>query len=433
MGIEPTIRVLQTRALPLGYVALLCLLALGVSAFASRAVVAVPLFLPLSWYHGGVSNSGIDRRSKGAGSQRSNGRWRVRVSARAGTRDFYGRTHKEARAKADAWSKAAAEISPVHRRASRITLVEWLAEWLDEARGHLKPQTWSRYERFARLQLVPVLGRVRLAELRPDDIARLHAALRGTDLSGTSQHHAHVVLGTALQAALDRGLIAANPARAVRAPKLTTRERTILSREEARNLIGGSRDDPYHALYVLALTTGMRIGELLALQWRDVDLERSTLTVKGTVVRTLDGDLAIHDPKTRSARRQIALSSVALSALGAKPRGDGLVFPSPRGDLMSSQNMSSRHFRPMAKRAGCPRSVTLHDLRHTCATHLLEDGVPAHVVSRMLGHASVAITLSIYAHVTPRLLDAASAAMDARYGPDDEAASAGRLTVISAS
>jgi len=197
---------------------------------------------------------------------------------------------------------------------------------------------------------------------------------------------------------------------------MALREKTILTREEAQRLIQTSRGDPYHPLYVLALTTGMRIGELLALRWRDIDLDRGMLTVNGTVVHTLDGELAIQEPKTKSARRQIQLSAIAVAALRGMEGRDGLVFPGPAGGLMAGNLLLNRHFRRLARKAGCPASTTLHDLRHTCATHLLEDGVPAHVVSRMLGHASVAITLSIYAHVTPRLLDAARTAMDARYG-----------------
>jgi len=333
------------------------------------------------------------------------------------TRDFYGKTHKEAKARAESWQKKAAAAPPRALRPSvQLTLAEWLAEWLTATRDQLKPQTWSRYESLARLQLVPVLGGVKLTALHADHIRRLHVALAEAGLSRTTQHHAHVVLGTALQAATDRGLIAVNPVRAVRAPRMAVREKTILTREEAQRLLRTARGDPYYPLYVLALTTGMRVGELLALRWRDVDLERATLTVNGTVVQTLDGGLAIQEPKTKNARRQVQLSGIAAAALRAIEGRDGLVFPAPDGGLMTANALLNRHFRQLVRKAGCLPSATLHDLRHTCATHLLEDGVPAHVVSRMLGHASVAITLSIYAHVTPRLLDAARTAMDARYG-----------------
>ena len=373
--------------------------------------------LPLFCYREAVEKSARLRRGKGSGNQRADGTWRIRVTAAGRARDFYGATQREARARAEEWAaNAGQEAERNDHLATTTTLTAWLAEWLTENRRRLRPQTWARYEVLARHQLVPVLGDILLADLRPPHIRRLHTGLHEAGLSTTTQRHAHVMLGTALQAAVERGLMPSNPVRAVRAPRLAAHEKTILSREEAARLIEASQGDRYHALYVLALTTGMRGGELLALRWRDVDLDHARLTVNGTVVHTLDGRLDVQQPKTMSGRRTIQLSRVAVTALRAMLGSSDLVFPSPGGGLLSTQELLAHHFRALVRRAGCPRATTMHSLRHTCATHLLEDGVPAHVVSRMLGHASVAITLSIYAHVTPRMLDAAVAAMDTRYG-----------------
>jgi integrase len=354
-------------------------------------------------------------RAKGTGSQRPDGLWRVRVTVAGKRRDFYGPSLHAAQAKARKETQTKRQ-----RPAGALTVAEWLTTWIEDRRASLKPQTWTRYHRLVHDQLVPAFGNVRLAEVGPQDVKRLHAQLRASrpgraPLSGTTQHHAHVVLGTALQAAVNQGLLAANPTRVVMGPRMTVRERTILSREESSRLLESSKDDPYHALYVLALTTGMRLGELLALTWRDVDLDTGVLTVNGSVGLTTAGTLVLQTPKTVSARRQITLPRIAVEALRVRPQDGVYVFPNADGGLMSARNLSRRNFRPLADRAGLPASVTVHGLRHTCATHLLEDGIPAHVVSRMLGHASVAITLSLYAHVTPGMQDAARAAMDTRY------------------
>ena len=182
--------------------------------------------------------------------------------------------------------------------------------------------------------------------------------------------------------------------------------------------------DRFEALYVLALTTGMRQGEILALKWPEVDLDSGMIQVKATLHRTRAG-FEFLEPKTARSRRQIALTGAAVAALRGHraaqieerlgcPYWDDpeLVFASEVGTPIQSPNLLRRSFFPLLDRAGLPR-IRFHDLRHTAATLLLGQGVHPKIVSEMLGHSNIAITLDLYSHVTPTMQKAAVEALDA--------------------
>jgi integrase len=187
-----------------------------------------------------------------------------------------------------------------------------------------------------------------------------------------------------------------------------------------RRLLSAAAEERYAALYVLAVTAGLRRGELLGLAWEDIDLERGVLQVRRTLQK---GEML--PPKTPKSRRQIRLTRRAVNALCRHWRAQeterlmangswmeqGLVFPNKTGNPTDGDNLYSRHFRALLKRAGL-LAIRFHDLRHTCATLLLTKGVHPKVVSEMLGHATVSITLDTYSHVIPGLGDAAASAMD---------------------
>jgi integrase len=185
--------------------------------------------------------------------------------------------------------------------------------------------------------------------------------------------------------------------------------------------------DRLYALFVLAIHTGMRQGELLALKWRDVDLDRATVQAHASLQRA-GGVKRIKEPKTAAGRRRIALSAIAVAALrrhrvaqlderihaGPAWQEQDLVFPNRRGRMACYTTVTVTHFKPALKHAGLP-DIRFHDLRHTAATLLLLlllQNVPTKVVSEMLGHASVAITLDLYSHVLPTMQDSAAAALD---------------------
>ena len=410
VGIEPTIRVLQTRALPLGYVA---------------RKPFYPTVYPTAMISNVTKHASL-RRTPGSGSlrQRPDGRWELRVFDGVRQRSFYGAT------KADALAGPQRIVNREHRKAATVTnasVETFFRQWLDATRQTVKPATWRKYDSAIRLHALPTLGRLRLTDVRPDHLTALYADLARHGLGGTSVHHVHVILGTGFEAAMTQGLLASNPSRRVKAPRVNEKSWTILSREDAARLLRAARGDRLEALYALALTTGMREGELLALRWRDIDIDRATLSVRGTVVKSLAGKYVIGSPKTGAARRTVSLGASAVSSLCAARAAavvravataddvrDAFIFPAERGGIMAGGNLVNRHFHPLLIRAGLP-SMRFHDLRHTAITHMLEDGVNAVTVSRVVGHASVAVTLGQYGHVTTGMQAAAVAAMDLRY------------------
>jgi integrase len=207
-------------------------------------------------------------------------------------------------------------------------------------------------------------------------------------------------------------------------PKVHNEEVSPLSNEEARRLLATVKGDRLEALYVVAVQSGLRQGELLALRWEDVDLEACTVQVRRTVTRD-GGKLAIGPTKTSKGRRTVKLTQDATEALrdhlerqfleinkaGDRWQDSGLVSCTGKGTLINPTNLRRRSFAPLLQRAGLP-PMTFHQLRHTAATILLLKNVNPKVVSEMLGHATIAITLDTHSHVLPNMQDSAVAAME---------------------
>jgi integrase len=370
----------------------------------------------------------IYRRGKGYCGQ-------YHLVARDGTkkrRSVYAKTRAEA---ADKLAAAVADRDRGHSfDASGLTLSEYLDRYLDDARGRLRPKPFNRAEGLARNHIKPALGRVKLGDLSPAHLRGLYAAKLGSGLSGRTVGYIHVTLGSALKQAAADGLIPRNPAAAVKPPRMDKQEMTPLSPADARVLLDTAReaDDRWSALYVLAVSTGLRQGELLGLRWEDVDLKSATLRVRHTLQPPgfpKGAPARLTPPKTRRSLRGVRLPHSAVGALlrhheiqdaeRARANGSwrdyGLVFPNTLGGPMDYTNLVPRHFKPLLRRAGLP-DIRFHDLRHTCATLLLTKGVHPKIVSEMLGHSSVSITLDVYSHVIPGFGDAAALAMEDALG-----------------
>ena len=202
---------------------------------------------------------------------------------------------------------------------------------------------------------------------------------------------------------------------------------TPLSPTQAKTLLDTARkmDDRWSALYVLAVSTGMRQGELLGLKWDDVDLEAGVVRVRRTLTLARGGP-RLTEPKTPKSRRSIRLTTGAVDALrrygelqhaeraaaGDRWNGSwGLVFTTRAGTPIRRDNLHAKSWKPLLRRSGLP-DIRFHDLRHTCATLLLVRGVHPKIVSEMLGHSSIAITLDVYSHVIPALGEVAASAME---------------------
>lgn len=235
----------------------------------------------------------------------------------------------------------------------------------------------------------------------------------------------HVVLHKALSQAVAWSLVPHNATEAIKAPRPDQKEARPLSREQARAFLAAAREDRLEALYVLAVTTGMRQGELLGLGWDDVDLSRGVVRVNRTLGRS-GGRLLLGEPKTKKSRRTIPLSAKALDALKAHRKTQveeriglaslweeyGLVFATRTGTPINPSNLRKRSFKRLLKKVGLP-PVRFHDLRHTAATLLLMEGVHPKYVQELLGHANVSITLDTYSHVLPGMGNHTAPAIEA--------------------
>jgi integrase len=297
----------------------------------------------------------------------------------------------------------------------------YLKRWLnDSVRGSVKPITHECYAMLVNKHVIPAIGNVRLSNLTPAHLQGFHRSKLDAGLSPRTVQYLHVVLDRALKQALRWGLVPRNVAEAVDPPKVPKKDVTPLSPDQARVLLEAARGDRLEALYVLAVHTGMRQGELLALKWEHVDLDAGVLRVRGT--------------KTARSRRTVKVFQTALDALtshltrqlgeidrvGNAWRENGLVFASEIGAPLNRHNLTQRSFRPLLERAGLPR-VRFHDLRHTCATILLSKGVHAKFVQELLGHATIAIPLDTYSHVLPGMGGSTADAMDDAFAPKSDA------------
>ena len=373
----------------------------------------------------------MGKRGNGEGgiTHLSDGRWQARITLEGGRRKaFYGATRTEAAAKLTAALRDRDKGLPIV--AEKQTVENYLVNWLVSVKPAIRPRTWQRYGELLTLHVVPTLGKTTLARLTAQQVQALYGYKLGEELSGTTVHHLHAVLHRALAQAERLGLVARNVCDLVEAPRMAEREMQVLAREQVRHLLDMANDDRLAALYVLAVSTGMRQGELLALRWRDVDFATGSIQVRATLQRTREYGLTLAPPKTKQSRRRIKLGTVALEALRTHrtrqveerlksgPAWDStldLVFANEIGRPIEPQNLVRRAFYPLLQRAALPR-IRFHDLRHTAATLLLSSGINPKIVSEMLGHASITITLGIYSHVLPEMQAQAAAAMDAALG-----------------
>ncbi len=367
-------------------------------------------------------------RTSGEGSirLRSDGRWEGRYYAteedgRSVRRSVFGTTDKDVVKALRAALTARDDGKPAPHRSE--TVGSFLMTWLEGARPTIRPGTWRRYEQLTRLYLVPSIGRVRLVALGPHHVAKLYRDLLATGMTPATTHYVHRTLRRALGQAERWKLVTSNAAAVVTPPRPESREMHTLTAEQVRRLLDAApdRDRP---LYLLAVSTGMRLGELLALRWADVDLDGGSLRVVATL-RHLSGEAATFaQPKTARSRRRVELSASVVAALSAHKvatieerwragqlwQDHDLVFPNAFGRPRGSSNIV-RAFHPLLEHAGLPR-IRFHDLRHTAATLMLGRGVHPKLVSDMLGHASVGITLDTYSHSLPSMHREAAQVME---------------------
>jgi integrase len=323
-----------------------------------------------------------------------------------------------------------------HVDPTRMSVREWLLQWLDTVRREVSPKSFERYQEIVSNFLVPALGNLPLVKIAPSHIQVAYnrwatgGRLDGKDggLSPRTRRHIHRILRSALARAVEQQLLARNPADTFkkRLPKVESRPMATLSAEQAHCLLAAIRHTRVYWPALLALATGMRRGEILALRWRNVDLERGVLQVVESLEQTKLG-LRFKAPKNNKSRA-IALPAYALEdlrwlkreqaeellALGVRQTGETLVCGRGDGQPKSPLALSQEFARLAGRTKDIPR-VRFHDLRHSHATQLLRDGVHAKVMSQRLGHSSVAITLDLYSHVDDQMESDAAARLDAAF------------------
>jgi integrase len=313
---------------------------------------------------------------------------------------------------------------------------EYLDGWLKgSVRGSVRKSTYDRDAYLVNNHLKPALGRVKLKKLSPAHVQGFYRDRLDAGLSASTVHKMHAILHKALARAVAWQMVPRNVSEAVKPPRPASKEMRPLSPSEARAFLDVARGERFEALYVLAVTTGMRQGELLALRWQDVDLENATISVRRTLTRD-GGRVTIGEPKTKKSRRLIRLTSQATGALrrhlerqlweiqmlGDGYADQGLVFTTATSAPVNPSNVRQRSFVRLLREAGLPH-VRFHDLRHTCATLLLSKGTHPKFVQELLAHATVAITLDTYSHVVPGMGDQTARAMQDALSPMEDALS----------
>ena len=319
----------------------------------------------------------------------------------------------------------------------KTTLAEFLERWLkDYACPNLAPRTAEGYEHIIHRHLIPSLGNIAMTQLKPEHIQRYYSEklAKGRcdgkgSLSAQSVRHHHMVLHKALDCAVQWGLLTRNSADAVTAPHAQRPEMQTWNEDDIRHFLKAAKDTPYYPIFYLALFTGMRRSELLALRWCDVDLLFSQIYVSRSLHHLRDGSSIFRQPKTDKGRRTVALPPSAVLALeehrqkqtldcamlGKSQTEDDLVFSNPDGKPLLPNTVTHAWIK-LVRRIGL-KNIRLHDARHSHASLMLKQGIHPKVVQERLGHASIQVTLDLYSHVAPGLQEAAAVRFDEWLAP----------------
>jgi integrase len=268
------------------------------------------------------------------------------------------------------------------------------------------------------------LGKIKLKDLTLEQVEALYQQLSKKGIGNRTVQFVHAVLRRCLKEAVRRRLVLSNPSQGAILPRIEREEMRILDENQVILFLIAAQESPNVALYHLAVKTGMRKGELLGLKWDDLDWQKGLLRVQRQIQRVPNQGLVFVPPKTRSGRRTLQLGEQMLQTLqdhwgnqkslklmtGDKWQDHGMIFTSSIGTSIDQRNLD-REFKAILKRSGL-EEIRFHDLRHTAASLMLNNGVPVLVVSKMLGHAKTSTTLDIYGHLIPVMQSEAARIMD---------------------
>jgi integrase len=359
------------------------------------------------------------RRGNGEGSIAQFGRrWRVRVSVRGadGRRKqlaLYAATKAEA---TKLLLSVARQRAQQERPGGHIgeTVEQYMRRWLDHASKTVRPSTCNNYRGWTARYVIPVIGKVRLADLTPEHADMITAHAQAAGLASGTVHNIRVMFGSALNRAVKWQIpLVRNVVPLTAGPKVVRKESHYLNTDEARQFLDVIKDTPMEAFFTLALYGGLRLGELQAITWDNIDFDKRTLRVR----RSYHDGRGLSEPKTDHSNRTVDLSAPMLAVLRARRKAqmaqmaeagrlgiewlnsERFAFTDQCG-LPTNRNLIRREFHAALRRAHLPL-IRFHDLRHSCATLQLAAGVQPKVVAENLGHAKVSTTLDLYGHVMP--------------------------------
>jgi len=362
-------------------------------------------------------------RGHGEGSiyHRSDGRWAASISLEGGKRKtYYGKTRKEVQEQLK---------TVLHQQQQGMLITgpqqkvgEFLTHWLENVHKYtVRPRTYERYEAMIRLHLGPGIGHYQLQKLSPQHLHAFYSKKLDEGLSPTTVTGLHKMLHLALDRAVQWNLVPRNVCDAVTPPRAKRYEFQPLSPEQVQQFLTAADGHHLEALFVLALATGMRRGELLALKWQDINFAAGTLQVRRILTHMPaklngKGGYVEAEPKTEKSRRSIAIAPFALEKLkqhrvrqveerlkaGPAWTEKDIVFCSTVGGHLHTSRILFKQFKALLAKAELP-DIRLHDLRHSTATMLLGADVHPKVVQEILGHSQISMTMDIYSHVLPTM------------------------------
>ena len=378
------------------------------------------------------------KRKQGSGTlrKRADGRWEGRVvigyddNGLPKTKNVLGKTRTEC---LDKLKKLQEECAPPIRKCREdMPFGDWMTFWYETyCKPGLQPRTQEGYAERIYKHIIPELGQIPLNKLTQNDLQQFYARLKtsgrlirveqyGPGLSDRMVRVCHASCRAALARAVQEGLIRINPAAGCKLPPKKSREMQVLTQEEMHRFLVQAKQDGYYELFLLELATGMRLGEILALQWTDLTFRTGALQISKSMYYSR-GQLHITEPKTKSSIRTVVLPEVLLKVLADYQQRNfsRWMFPSPvKEDAPLTPNYARRRMQQTLARAGC-KVVRFHDLRHTFATMALEHGMDVKTLSSIIGHVSSATTLDIYSHVTDFMQQQAAVRIDRQIGKTD--------------
>ena len=372
------------------------------------------------------------KRKNGDGTirQRADGRWEGRYvvgyddKGYPKTKNVLAKTKREC---AEKLQKLKEELGGIKSDKVKpdMRFGDWLEYWYEtHSKPKIRATTQLGYESRIRLHIAPEIGNIPLNKLTQNDLQQFYARLKkngrktlterfGEGLSDRMVRMCHATCRTALEKAVQEGLIRTNPAIGCKLPPKKAREMQVLDRDELQRFLIQAKAEGYYELFLLDLSTGLRRGELMALQWDDLNFETGVLNVNKQVYQ-VNGELQFSEPKTKNSIRKIVLPPAVVEVLREykKTVNSRWMFPSPiKEDCPITPGVVRHRLQLILEHAGC-KQVRFHDLRHTFATLALQNGMDVKTLSAMLGHVSAATTLDIYTHITDDMQRTAAANID---------------------